>query len=64
MLSHARGEGSFRGASAGKVESTLTGLYPYGRYATTPNKARESRLYRVTSASRPDTGSRGQNGWV
>ena len=33
MLSHARGQGSYRGASAGKVESTVTGLYPYGRYA-------------------------------
>ena len=33
MLSHARGEGSYRGASAGTVESTVTGLYPYGRYA-------------------------------
>ena len=36
MLSHARGEGTYRGASAGgKVESTSTGLYPYGRYAMT-----------------------------
>ena len=32
MLSHALGEGSYRGASAGTVESTVTGLYPYGRY--------------------------------
>ena len=32
MLSHARGEGSYRGAGNGEVESTLTGLYPYGRY--------------------------------
>ena len=33
MLSHARGEGSYRGADSGKVSSTVTGLYPYGRYA-------------------------------
>ena len=33
MLSHARGSGSYRGDSDGKVESTLTGIYPYGRYA-------------------------------
>ena len=47
MLSHARGEGSWRGGSGGagpgpraggtggKVESTLAGLYPYGRYRAT-----------------------------
>ena len=35
MLSHARGEGSYRGANSGKVSSTVTGLYPYGRYAVT-----------------------------
>ena len=33
MLSHARGSGGYRGKSDGKVESTLTGIYPYGRYA-------------------------------
>ena len=33
MLSHARGEGGYRGASSGEVGSTVTGLYPYGRYA-------------------------------
>ena len=33
MLSHSRGTGSYRGAGEGKVESDLTGLYPYGRYA-------------------------------
>ena len=33
MLSHARGEGGYRGASGGEVSSTVTGLYPYGRYA-------------------------------
>ena len=36
MLSHARGEGSYRGKEdSGKVSSTVTGLYPYGRYALT-----------------------------
>ena len=35
MLSHARGEGSYRGADSGEVSSTVTGLYPYGRYALT-----------------------------
>ena len=33
MLSHARGSGSYRGESDGEVESMLTGIYPYGRYA-------------------------------
>ena len=33
MLSHARGEGGYRGADSGTVESTLTGVYPYGRHA-------------------------------
>ena len=32
MLSHSRGEGSYRGEGEGDVESTLTGLYPYGRF--------------------------------
>ncbi len=32
LVSHSRGEGSYRGAHAGTVSSTLTGLYPYGRY--------------------------------
>ena len=32
-LAHSRGDGSYRGAGSGKVESTLTGFYPYGRYA-------------------------------
>ncbi len=31
-LAHSRGDGSYRGAGSGEVESTLTGLYPYGRY--------------------------------
>ena len=39
MLSHSRGSGSYRGASAGKVESALTGVYPYGRYAVNPRLA-------------------------
>ena len=34
ILSHNRGEGGYRGASdSGSVSSTLTGLYPWGRYA-------------------------------
>ena len=32
LVSHARGDGSYRGADAGRVTSSLTGLYPYGRY--------------------------------
>ena len=32
MLSHARGSGGYRGANAGHIEASLTGLYPYGRY--------------------------------
>ena len=32
MVAHSRGDGEYRGASAGEVESTLTGLYPYGRH--------------------------------
>ena len=33
MLSHARGEGTYRGPDTGTVESDLTGVYPYGRHA-------------------------------
>ena len=33
MVSRSDGAGSYRGASAGEVESTLTALWPYGRYA-------------------------------
>ena len=33
MLSHARGRGGYEGASTGSIEASLTGLYPYGRYA-------------------------------
>lgn len=33
MLSHSRGEGGYRSAQGGgEVSSTLTGIYPYGRY--------------------------------
>ena len=33
-VSHSRGEGGYRSpAVSGEVETTLTGLYPYGRYA-------------------------------
>ena len=32
MVTHSRGEGSYRGEGEGEVSSTLTGLYPYGRY--------------------------------
>ena len=33
MLTHSRGEGSYRGTSEGDLSSAVTGLYPYGRYA-------------------------------
>ena len=33
IASHSRGEGSYRGSSAGTVSSTLTGLHPWARYA-------------------------------
>ena len=33
LVSRSVGEGGYRGASAGTVESTLTGFFPYGRYA-------------------------------
>ena len=32
MLSHARGEGGYRGDDSGRVTAALTGVYPYGRY--------------------------------
>lgn len=36
MLAHSLGEGSYaEGGHGGTVDSTLTGLYPYGRYALT-----------------------------
>ena len=36
LLSHSRGEGGYRGASEGTVSSTVTGLYPYGRFMVNP----------------------------
>ena len=36
MLMHSRGAGSYRGTGEGKVSSTVTGLYPYGRYRLGP----------------------------
>ena len=37
-IAHSRGEGSYRGAGGnGDAESTLTGVYPYGRYALNRN---------------------------
>ena len=33
MVSHTRATGGYRGADAGRVESDLTGLYPYGQLA-------------------------------
>ena len=33
IASHSRGEGSYRGSGEGTVSSTVTGLYPWGRYA-------------------------------
>ena len=35
LLSHTQAKGSYQGASAGRVESDLTGLYPYGQHALT-----------------------------
>ena len=32
LLSHARGTGSWRGDGAGKLSSSLTGVFPYGRH--------------------------------
>ena len=36
LLSHSRGEGGYRGAGEGTVSSTVTGLYPYGRFMVNP----------------------------
>ena len=36
LLSHSRGEGGYRGASEGIVSSSVTGLYPYGRFMVNP----------------------------
>jgi len=35
LLAHTRATGSYRGADEGRVESELTGLYPYGQHAFT-----------------------------
>ena len=36
LLSHSRGEGGYRGAGEGIVSSSVTGLYPYGRFMVNP----------------------------
>ena len=37
LVSHSRGEGGYRSVGGdGKVESALTGVYPYGRYEVNP----------------------------
>ena len=33
LMAHSRGTGGYRGAGEGEVESTLSGVYPYGRFA-------------------------------
>ena len=33
IASHSRGEGDYRGVSEGRISSTVTGLYPWARYA-------------------------------
>jgi len=33
LVAQSRGTGSFKGETEGKIESNLTGFYPYGRYA-------------------------------
>ena len=35
LVAHSTGEGSYRGADAGKVESDITGVYPYARRVLT-----------------------------
>ena len=39
LVSHSRGEGGYRGAGEGTVTSSVTGLYPYGRYMVNPRVA-------------------------
>ena len=39
IASHSRGEGDYRGASKGRISSTLTGLYPWARYAVSEHLA-------------------------
>ena len=36
LLSHSRGDGDWAGAHAGRVDSALTGLWPYSRYQYSP----------------------------
>ena len=45
-LSHSWGEGSYRGSSEGTVSSTVTGLYPYARYAVSEGSSPPARLAR------------------
>ena len=39
IASHSRGEGDYRGASEGRISSTVTGLYPWARYAVSEHLA-------------------------
>ncbi len=39
MLGHSRGAGGYRGRGEGTVTSSVTGLYPYGRYMVNPRVA-------------------------
>ena len=39
LVSHSRGEGGYRGRGEGTVTSSVTGLYPYGRYMVNPRVA-------------------------
>ena len=39
IASHSRGEGDYRGASEGRISSTVTGLYPWVRYAVSEHLA-------------------------
>ncbi|MCY4397710.1 MAG: fibronectin type III domain-containing protein [Rhodospirillaceae bacterium] len=36
LLSHSRGQGSYRGVEEGAISSSLTGIFPYGRYRLSP----------------------------
>ena len=39
IASHSRGEGDYQGVSEGRISSTLTGLYPWARYAVSEHLA-------------------------
>ena len=39
IASHSRGEGDYQGVSKGRISSTLTGLYPWARYAVSEHLA-------------------------